>query len=81
MKALHRMASFRLCDDAMLAGALQGACYVGAVSILILAVRALVRSGATHAELVIGLLAASTLAVGLVILGTLNALLAELRRR
>lgn len=81
MKSLYRIASFRIFDDAMPAAVLQGLCYVSAMAILILSVRALAQARATHAELVIGLLAAGSLAVGMVILGTLTALLVELRRR
>lgn len=81
MKALNRFASARLCDDALAARLCQGLCYACSMAVLVLALRALSRSGASHAEIVIGLLAASAVSVGLVVLGTLTGLVAELRRR
>ncbi|WP_165073654.1 hypothetical protein [Paludisphaera rhizosphaerae] len=81
MKALSRIASLQLSDDLLPARIGQGLCYLAAPAVLILAVRALSRSGASHAEIVIGLLAASAVSIGLTVLGTLTALVAELRRR
>jgi hypothetical protein len=81
MKTLYRIASFKLCDDRLPAWVLQGLCYAGSMAILVLAAGALTRAGASHAEIVVGLLAASAVAVGFVVLGTLTALMAELRRR
>lgn len=81
MKPLTRIASLNLCDDLLPFRIVQGLCYVAAPTVLMLALQALSRSGATHAEIVIGLLAASAVAIGLAVLGTLTALVAELRRR
>lgn len=81
VNALRRMARFRLGSDQSAARAVQLGSYAAAVAVLILAVRALTRMGATEVELVIGLLAASGLAVGMVALGTVTAMHEEMRGR
>jgi hypothetical protein len=81
MSALIRLATLRLWSDRAAARAARFGSYIAAVAVLILAVRALTRLGATEVELLIGLLAAVGLAVSMIALGTVTAIHEEIRRR
>lgn len=81
MNTLMRMARLRLWSDQAAARAVQIGSYIVGVAVLILALRALTRMGATEVELLIGILAALGLAVGLIALGTITAMHEEIRRR
>ncbi len=81
MNSLMRMARLHLWSDLAAARAAQIGSYIVGVAVLILALRALTRMGATEVELLIGILAALGLAVGLIALGTLTAMHEEIRRR
>ena len=81
MNILMRMARLHLWSDRAAARAAQIGSYIIGVAVLILALRALSRMGATEVELLIGVLAALGLAVGMIALGTITALHEEIRRR
>ncbi len=84
MKALARLATLRISNQpidswVLLLGQLM--CYAAGPALLVIAIPGLSRMNPTRVEMVIGILAASGVAISLVVMGMVLAVLAELRRR
>ena len=81
MKTLARLAAIRIGDESVELRLVQWICYAAGPALLIIAIQALARANPTRVELLIGILAACGGAIGLVMMGLVLGLTAELRRR
>ncbi len=81
MRALMNFAGRRVCDDAVALGWAQWACFAAGGAILPVAIAGLARMGPTRVEMLLGCLGAAAVSIGLVAMGMLLGLTAELRRR
>lgn len=81
MKTLARLAAMRIGDESVELRLVEWLCYAAGPALLIVAIQALVRANPTPAELLIGILAACAGAIGLVTMGLVLGVMAQLRRR
>jgi len=81
MKTLARLAATRIGNESLDFRLAEWICYAAGPALLIVAIRGLVRMEPTRVELMIGILAASGVAISLVTMGLVHRGLAELRRR
>jgi len=81
MKTLARLAAMGIGNEPVELRLVELLCYAASPALLIVAIRALARANPTPVELLIGILAACGGAIGLVTMGLVLGLMAELRRR
>ncbi|WP_165251446.1 hypothetical protein [Paludisphaera soli] len=81
MRTLMKLAGRRVCDDSVALRWGQGACFAAGAAICPVAIAGLARMGPSRVEMLLGCLAASAVSIGLVAMGMLLGVMAELRRR
>ncbi len=81
MKTLTRLATMRIGQESVESRLVEWICYAAGPALLIVAIQALARAAPTRVEMLIGILAACGGAIGLVTMGLVLGVMAELRRR